>query len=70
MEISNAGFKINFSNEKCNNVLNVCLSELERVNNFCYLGVNMNGGGGRELAVTRKIGLGWKAFNSMSSMLC
>ena len=30
----------------------------------------MNGGGGSELAVIRKIGLGWKVFNSMSSMLC
>ena len=30
----------------------------------------MNGGGGSELAVTRRIGLGWKAFNSVFSMLC
>ena len=30
----------------------------------------MNGGGESELAVTRRIGLGWKAFNSVSSMLC
>ena len=52
------------------NVLNVCLSELKRVNNFCKLGDNMNRGGGSELAITRRIGLGWKAFNSMSSMLC
>ena len=29
----------------------------------------MNGGRGSELAVTRRIGLGWKAFNSVSSML-
>ena len=28
------------------------------------------GGEGSELAVTRRIGLGWKAFNSVSSMLC
>ena len=42
----------------CNNVLNVCLSELKRVNNFCYLGDNGNGGGGKKLAVTRRIGLG------------
>ena len=61
---------MNVSNEEYKNVSNVCLSELERVNNFCYLGYNMNGGGGSELAVTRRIGLGWKAFNSMSSMLC
>ena len=58
-----------FSNKVCNNVLNVCLSELERLNNFCYEGDNMNGEGGSELAVTRRVGLGWKAFNSMSSML-
>ena len=56
-------------NKVCNNVLNVCLRELERVNNFCYLGDNMNGGGGSELAITRRIRLRWKAFNSMSSML-
>ena len=30
----------------------------------------MNGGGETELVVTRSIGLGWKAFNSMSFMLC
>ena len=30
----------------------------------------MNGGERSELAVTRRICLGWKAFNSMSSMLC
>ena len=30
----------------------------------------MNGGGGSELAVTQRIGLDWKAFNSMASMLC
>ena len=51
-------------------MLSVCLSELERVNNFCYLGDNMNGGGRSELAVTRRIELGWKSFNSMFSMLC
>ena len=46
------------------------MSELERVNVYCYSGDNMNGERGSELAVTRKIGLGWKAFNSVSSMLC
>ena len=61
---------MNVSNKVCNNVLNVCLKELGRVNNFFYLRDNMNGGGGSELADTRRIGLGWKAFNSMSSMLC
>ena len=60
---------INVSNEVCNNVLNVCLSELERVNSYCYLGDNMNGGRGIKLAVTRLSGLGWKAFNSMSSVM-
>ena len=55
---------------KCKNVSNGCLGELERVNSYCYLGDNVNGGGESELAVTRRIGLGWKAFNSVSSMLC
>ena len=61
---------MNGSNEKCKNVLNGCLSELEKVNSYYYLVDNMNGGRGRKLAVTRRIGLGWKAFNSMSSILC
>ena len=61
---------MNGSNEECNNVSDGCLSELERVNSCCHLGDTMNGGGVSELAVTRKIGLGWKAFNSMSSILC
>ena len=39
------------------------------MNSYCYLGDNINGGG-NELAVTRRIGLSWKAFTSMSSMLC
>ena len=30
---------------------------------------NMNGGGGSEPPVTRRIWLVWKAFNNMSSML-
>ena len=60
---------MNDSSEECNNFSDGCLSELERVNSYCYLGDNMNGGGGSELAVTRRIGLDWKAFNSMSSML-
>ena len=60
---------MNALNMVCKNILNVCLSELGRVNNFCYLGDNMNGERGSELVVTRRIGLGWKAFNSMSSML-
>ena len=55
--------------EECKNVSDSYLSELERVNSYCYLGYNMNGGGGSELAVTRIIGLGWKVFNSMFSML-
>ena len=61
---------MNGLNEECKNVSNSCLSELERVNSYCYLGDNMIGGGRSELVVTRKIRLGWKAFNSMSSMLC
>ena len=44
---------MNGSNEECKNVLNGCLSELERVNNYCYLGDNMNSGGeSGELVVT------------------
>ena len=46
------------------------MSELERLNSSYYLRDNMNGGGGSELAVTRRIGLDWKAFNIMSSILC
>ena len=61
---------MNGSNEECKNASNGCLGELEKVNIYCYLGNNVNGGGGSELAVTRRIGLGWKAFNSVSSMLC
>ena len=61
---------MNGSNEECKNVSNSFLSGLERVNSYCYVKDNMNGGGGSELAVTRRIGLGWKAFNSMSSMIC
>ena len=60
---------MNVSNEECNNVSNVCLSELERGNNFFYLWQNMNGKAGSELAVTRRVELGWKAFNSMFSVM-
>ena len=59
---------MNGANVECKNSLNGCLGELETVNS--YLEDNVNGGRGSELAVTRKIGLGWKAFNSVSSMLC
>ena len=59
---------MNASMEECNDALNNFMNEMERVNNYCYLGDNMNGERGSELAVTRRIGLGWKAFNSMSSM--
>ena len=59
---------MNVSNKVCNNILN-CLSEVERVNNFCYLEDNMNSGGS-ELAVTRRLELEWKAFESMFSILC
>ena len=41
---------MNVSNKIFNKVLNVCLSELEKVNNYCYLGDNMKSGGGSELA--------------------
>ena len=61
---------MNVSNKVCNNVLNVFLGELEKVNNFYYLSDKINDGRGSELAVTRRKGLGLKAFNTMSSMLC
>ena len=61
---------MNGANEECKNASNGCLGELERVNSYCYLGDNVNGAEGSELAVTQKIGLGWKAFNSVFSMLC
>ena len=61
---------MNGANVKCKNASNGCLGELEKVNSYCYLGNKMKGRGGSELAVTRRIGLGWKAFNSVSSMLC
>ena len=35
---------MNVSNKEGNKVSNGCLSESERVNNFCYLEDNMNGG--------------------------
>ena len=60
---------MNGSNEECKNFPNSCLSELKRVNSYCYLGDNMNSGRGSELAVTLRTGLDWKAFNSMFSML-
>ena len=61
---------MNGANVEYKNASNGCLGELERVNSYCYLRDNVNGGGGSELAVTRRIGLGRKAFNSVSSMLC
>ena len=42
-------------------------SEFKKEDNFCYHSGNMNDGGE---SVTRRIGLEWEAFNSMSSMLC
>ena len=45
---------MNGANEECN-ILNGCLSELDTVNNYFYLGNNMNGRGKSELAVTQKI---------------
>ena len=61
---------MNGANVECKNASNGCLGELERVNSYCYLEDNVNGGGESEPAVTRRIWLGWKAFNSVSSMLC
>ena len=61
---------MNGANVECKNASNGCLGELGRVNSYCYLGDNVNGGGGSEVAVTRRIGLSWKAFNSVSSIIC
>ena len=36
---------MNVLNEECNNVSDCCLSDLERLNSYCYLGDNMNDGG-------------------------
>ena len=70
----NGNFKcrvcMNGAKVECKNASNGCLGELEKVNSYCYLRDNVNGGRESELAVTRRIGLGWKAFNSVSSMLC
>ena len=49
---------MNGSNAECKNISNSCLSELKRVNSYCYLNDTRNGGGESELAVTRRIGLG------------
>ena len=46
------------------------LPELERVEDFCYLGDSLDGAGGSELAVTRRVGLGWKKFRDLESVLC
>ena len=61
---------MNGAKVECKNALNGCLGELEKVNSYCYLRDNVNGGSGSELAVTRRIGLGWKVFNRVFSMLC
>ena len=50
--------------------VNDILKDLERVDNFCYLGDTINGDGSSELSVTRRVRLGWNAFNNLSSMLC
>ena len=45
---------MNGANVECKNASNGCLGELERVNSYCYLGDNVNGGGGSELACYMK----------------
>ena len=52
------------------NQTNDILKDLERVNNFCYLGDTINGDGSSELSVTRRVQAGWNAFNNLSSILC
>ena len=56
------------ANVECKNASNGCLGELEMVNSYCYLGDKMNGGGGSELAVTRRIG--WAGRHSTVCLLC
>ena len=46
---------MNGGNVECKNASNGCLGDSETVNSYCYLGDNVNGGGGSELAVTRRI---------------
>ena len=53
---------MNVSNEEGNNVSNGCLSELERVNDYFYLGNNKKWRERKSLAVTRKIGLGFEGI--------
>ena len=46
------------------------LGELDGVKNICYLGDSIDGGGGSDLAPTRRVALGLKVFNTLSSILC
>ncbi|XP_077990971.1 uncharacterized protein LOC144445305 [Glandiceps talaboti] len=46
------------------------LQELDRVKEFCYLGDTLDGAGGSELAVTKRVGLGWRKFRDLESILC
>ena len=59
---------MNGANVKCKNASNGCLGELERVNSYCYLEDNVNGGGGSELAVTRRSD--WTGRHSTVCLLC
>ena len=56
--------------EECTNYSDGCLSELKIVDNFFYLGNNIKSGSKSKVAGTGRIGLDWKAFNSMSFRLC
>ena len=46
------------------------LKELDRVKEFCYLGDTLDEAGGSELAVTKRVGLGWRRFRELESVLC
>ena len=61
---------MNGANVECKNASNGCLGELKRMNSYSYLEDKVNGGGGSELAVTRRIGLGWAGRHLTVCLLC
>ena len=44
-------------------------NEVERVNEFCYLGDRLNASGGCEVAVTTRIRIGWVRFRKCGELL-
>ena len=47
-----------------------CMTNIEKVDRFCYLGDTINSGGGCEVSVVRRCQFGWLKFNELSSLLC